>query len=1069
MTNELNAMLKAQLSHYLPADLLNKLPERQAMREAVQRLSSLHSAVSSFLPLYIIENEEALKRDSGYLRPGTFMFADVSGFTALSEKLQAKGGAEGVEILTQIINDYFAKMLEIIAKSDGQLLKFAGDALLAFFPERSTERMDEAEKAIRTGLRMQRSMQEFFQPIQNDLLNELFGDHDLELSMSIGISRGDLFEALVGNTTQRDHIIQGPLPGMAEKAEEAGIRNDVIVDQSLCDTFEDRFNMTEMAPGFYQVIDDMGEDLGDFEFHIPRRRRASSGSLFGVLEIDPVEELEQELERVQTVACFVASEVVNKLAITAEHVTSENRPATVIFSHVSGFAEMVDAWGADELQRVVTILSRYYSIMQGIISAYGGVLTRTDPYKYGFKMLITFGAPVAHPDDPERAVLTALEIQKQLNLFNERLLDELPKEFHRKPFIQQRFGVTHGQVFAGEAGWRARREYTVMGDDVNLAARLMGKSEFGQIYVSARVWSRTAELFEYDTLEPMALKGKSNVTQAYQAIRPLRSTAEIPLTSSTPFIGRELLMMSLTSMLKRAVQQNVTGAVALVADAGTGKTRTAHQLAKAAHSFDFHVAWSSCQIHNERKTNWVTLIAQLLEFDSRQSNEEKQEIFNDAIEELGLNDMRPALADLMLDYLGGYPTNANKKNKNITDEIKLNELEDNVPSAGSGIFDLAKHDLPQLDEATRLKPPPTGLFKMLGDQLVAPAEDNTKESNGKSTTAIWEDLARKTSLEEAVISFLGAYAAQHPIMIVLDDIHDMNPYTLDVISQIIDRIADQPLVIVTTAQAGYDLPENLPQLAVSDLTEMETQLMALKLLKATELGPNLATYLWERSSGRPFYVESLIHNLQLQHQVVIEQGWAELRPDIDIQKLPDDIRELIISRVDRMSAEKQDILRLAAVLDMPFTKQITLDILARENSEVVSKDFHELLQSQMLERDDEGYYQFRHGVTQRTMYESLSRYHRQKMHQAVVNYYLEQGIEEIERNLFLIAHHMMKAGMMMRAVEMISAAAEDAEKKQDLERAIELYTRAQELLPSDDTVARQLDRLMIVRKDLKKS
>ena len=1067
MMQELNTTLKANLSHYLPADLLNKLPERQAMRESIQRLRSLHSSVSSFLPLYIIENEEALKRDSGYLRPGTFMFADVSGFTALSEKLQAKGGVEGVEILTQIINDYFAKMLEIIAKSDGQLLKFAGDALLAFFPERMNERMDEAEKAIRTGLRMQRSMQESFQPIQNPLLNELFGEHDLELSMSIGISRGDLFEALVGNTTQRDHIIQGSLPGMAEKAEEAGIRNDVIVDDALSQTFEDKFTMAEMAPGFYQIVDDLGDDLGDFEFHIPRRRRASSGSLFGVLEIDPLEEIEKELARVQTVACYVASEVVNKLAITAEHVTSENRPATVIFSHVSGFAEMLTDWGADELPRVVTILSRYYSIVQGIISSYGGVLTRTDPYKNGFKMLITFGAPVAHPDDPERAVLTALEIQKQLTLFNERLLDELPPQFHRKPFIEQRFGVTHGQVFAGEAGWRARREYTVMGDDVNLAARLMGKSQFGTIFVSARVWSRTAELFEYEILEPMALKGKTNITQAYQAIRPLRSTAEIPLTSDTPFIGRELLMMSLTSMLKRAVQQNVRGAVALVADAGTGKTRTAHQLAKAATSFGFQVAWSSCQIHNERKTNWVTLIAQLLNFDSNQSETEKQAIFNQTIAELDLTAMRPALADLMLDYLGGYPSDPTNVNTRITDEIKLDELEENVPSAGSGIFDLTKHDLPQLDEATRLKPPPTGLFKILESQLTMPEEDSP--NNVKSNTAIWEDIARKTSLEEAVISFFGAYAAHHPTMIVLDDIHDMNPYTLDVISQIIDRINEQPLVVVTTAQAGYDLPENIPQLAVSDLTQMETQLMALKILKATEIGSNLAMYLWERSSGRPFYVESLIHNLQLQHQVLVDQGWAELRPDVDVQKLPDDIRELVISRIDRMSSEKQDILRLAAVLDMRFTKQITLDILGREDSNIVSKDFHALLQSQMLERDEDGYYQFRHGVTQRTIYESLSRYHRQKLHQAVVNYYLNQGIEEIERNLFLIAHHMVKAGMMMRAVEMVSAAAEDAEKNKDLERAIELYTRAQEFLPSDDTIARQIDRLITIREDLQKS
>lgn len=1039
---ELDAKLRADLSRFLPADLLQQLPERNSMRDAIQRLGSLYTNVSSFLPNYIVENEEMLTRDSGQLRPGTFIFADVSGFTALSETLQAKGGSEGVEILTQVINDYFARMLEIIAKSDGQLLKFAGDALLAFFPERENERLDEAEKAIRTGLRMQRSMREFFQPIQNQLLDELIDNHELELTMSIGISRGELFEALVGNTNQRDHIIQGKLPGMAEAAEGVGIRDDVIIDGPLYETFKDTFTMREAGEGFYQVVDDLGDDLGDFEFHIPRRRRGAVGSLFNLIESDPISELQDELHKVQTVACYVAPEVVNKLAITAEHVTAENRPSTVIFSHVSGFSEMLEAWGPGEVERIVRILSRYYTIVQRIIASYGGVLTRTDPYKSGFKMLTTFGAPVAHPDDPQRAVYTALEILRELGKFNERLLEELPEELHLKPFIKQRFGITHGNVFAGEAGWRARREYTVMGDDVNLAARLMSKSEFGDIWLSARAWQRIRDDFVTKTLEPMALKGKSNVIQAYRVVSTKQSTDEIPAMSSTPFIGRDLLMLSLTAMLKRAAEQRMRGAVALVADAGVGKTRTAHQLVRSAESSGFKVAWSSSQIVDDRKTTWSSIIAQLLDMDDLPAETNRTTYFEDQLRTLGLGNV-PALMDLMSAYL------VDTVRRKSTDEIKIGDK----VQTGKNIFDLT--GLQEEDE--RFRTEPTGLFQAVRRHIPPPEIPTTG-------TGVWDDLERKTSLEEAIMRFLAAYCDKQPTMLVIDDIHDMNMYTLAVVERLFNEIMDKPLVVVTTMEpVDVNLPRELPRLEVSDLTREETLLMAVKIIRASEIGPKLADFLWERSSGRPFYIESLLHSLQINHQVLTTQGIMELREDVDIDALTEDIRELIISRIDRLPTDQQEILRYTAVLDLPFDRQIIMALTGREHEEGVRADFLKLVQGKILERLPDGSYQFIHGVTRRTLYDNLSRYHRQKMHRTVAEYF--ESLPENERSLIVIAHHHVKAGSVMRALEMISMAASKAEENKDLEGAIELYNRALELVPNDETVKRHLERLLAIKEE----
>jgi class 3 adenylate cyclase len=131
----------------LPPDLLDQLPAPHALTLAIRRLNSLHQAVSSFLPQYIAENESLLSEDHGDLRPGTFMFADVSGFTALSEKLQKEDRRDGADVMTEIINQYFGTMLEILAKSNGQLLKFAGDALLTFFPAKPNEVKHLAEAA----------------------------------------------------------------------------------------------------------------------------------------------------------------------------------------------------------------------------------------------------------------------------------------------------------------------------------------------------------------------------------------------------------------------------------------------------------------------------------------------------------------------------------------------------------------------------------------------------------------------------------------------------------------------------------------------------------------------------------------------------------------------------------------------------------------------------------------------------------------------------------------------------------------------------------------------------------
>ena len=142
-------------------------------------------------------------------------------------------------------------------------------------------------------------------------------------------------------------------------------------------------------------------------------------------------------------------------------------------------------------------LQQYFSVMQGIIHRYGGRLNRVITGAKGSLLHLLFGAPVAHEDNEERAVGCALEMQ------------QVAMESNEMPFItDQRIGVASGPVFAGNVGSERRREYTVMGDIVNLSARLMQAAEMGDILTDQRTARRAEGKLICEELTPIRVKGK---------------------------------------------------------------------------------------------------------------------------------------------------------------------------------------------------------------------------------------------------------------------------------------------------------------------------------------------------------------------------------------------------------------------------------------------------------------------------------------------------------------------------------------------------------------------------------
>jgi class 3 adenylate cyclase len=1019
----LDASFHEDLTRFLPAPLLEQLPSLSAITEALQHLNSLYKALTSFLPLYIVEDEIARAPDYRALRPGTFMFADVSGFTALSERLAQENSSDGAEILTIIMNDYFAEMLEILAKSDGQLLKFAGDALLVFFPSADSGWVD-LHKAIRAGWRMQRAIKRF-QPITDPRLVALLGgEHSFQLTMSLGIARGNLFEALVGTNVQRDHLIQGILTGHAMDAEAAGKRDEVIVDNQLAELIKGEYELARLDENFFQVVDNQGNRLDDYEFELLRRRRPKSGAVFDLSANSLVDHLRQQLERVNSVACYVAPSVLHELILSSDyHLRSENRFSTTIFTYATGFAEMLADWGDDHLDQVVSIMGRYYTMVQRVITAHGGTLTRTDPYNLGIKLLSTFGAPVAHPDDPDRAVDAALELTHQLEQFNHRLLEELPPELHRETFVTQRIGITLGVIFAGEVGWKARREYTVMGDEVNLAARLMSKAQPGQILISERVYERVRDSFDADKVEPLHLKGKSLPVQAYAVKNVAAPTITVDFSSQMPFLGHDVFMLSLTYTLKQAASGR-RRAVALVGDAGIGKTRIAQQLAKSAASSKFQVAWATCTSRNGRKTTWGTLIAQLIGVDPSKDSTQERKTLRERLRELDMLELEPALVDLIFDS-------------------SLEEPTGDIPSGDRSIFAVA-----------------TALEKDKGSSGVYGAarrymED--KEDSKGVNSGLFKRVGQRITLVEGILQFLKGYSQKTPTLLVIDDLHQENAQSVMVLQKVLQEIKQAMLVIVVTYEPTLNVELDAQTLIVPDLSEDDTYQVALAILHISELGPRLKKILWERTSGRPLFIEALLRKLLQEGFIDRAEGYVELKPDADVEMLPDDVRELVISRLDSFSPQAQTVLRAASALAEDFMVDALQAVGEIDNRVQLRAILVDLSKAQMLEQMSEDVYRFRHGLTQSVIYESLSRAQRLKLHRLAVRYWREH--REISYQPVVLAYHLMKCGLLPEAIEVVTSAADDAEQSGNIDRAIELYTHAQNIFPDEHSIGAQLERL----------
>jgi class 3 adenylate cyclase/tetratricopeptide (TPR) repeat protein len=295
-----------------------------------------------------------------------------------------------------------------------------------------------------------------------------------------------------------------------------------------------------------------------------------------------------------------------ELARTPSEEAEERKVVTILFCDLVGFTARSDRADPEDIRGT---LRPYHARLTQEIERFGGTVEKF----IGDAVMAVYGAPVAHEDDPERAVRSALNILDAIEELNERTAGLQ---------LVVRIGVNTGEALVSLSGGDGR-EGMVTGDVVNTAARLEAIAPPGGAVVGERTYQTTRHLFEYEHLDPVMVKGKAEPVRIWRA-RSARS--RVPLGAappSTPFVGRGDELELLKRICGRTFRESSVQLVTLVGEPGVGKTRLMKEFIDVIGQGADPVLWlqGRCLAYGEGITFWalgevVKAQAGILESDS---------------------------------------------------------------------------------------------------------------------------------------------------------------------------------------------------------------------------------------------------------------------------------------------------------------------------------------------------------------------------------------------------------------------------------------------------------------------
>lgn len=1004
--------LLPRLARYLPANLYNQLralPEDLStveadqqliaaeLLQAVRALDPLHRVLIQYVPRYLLGLNPIPGQPTGELLEGTFIFADVTGFTALTELLARRGQGRGHEAMNQIMNNLFSAVLDPLIASGGDLLVFVGDAALVYFPKKNHG--EDVLQATRAALRMERAITPFAS------FETEYGR--CSLTMSAGVERGVAYAGVVGDSRRMELLVSGPGIYGATTAEKEAQPGQVMLGEQATAIAADHFTLDGAL-----VVDDLGQSLGDYEISLPTRRSGGS-TVLGLTISEALEALELTLQRVERLAPFLPEDMLARLVNTERQrrLQPELRPVAVQFINLVGLEQLAITRGPE---LATAIFQRFFVRAQEIVNQHEGVISQVDAWSDGFILVNTFGAPRAHEGTTRYAVSAALQLA--------RTLDQVNREFQLNPPLRQCSGITHGLIFTGEIGAKYRRESVIAGPAVNRAARLMSKAKPGQVILDSDIWEKSQAAFVGEPLPPVLLKGIEGPVVIINVREMRRGTRLQPLMR--PLLDRDTEVAHLATALD-ALQpaqpgsKQIGSAWLVSGETGLGKTSLMAHLAEMARQRGLTVLVGRCQPHSKHIPlfPWIDLLTGWLNFDEHNDPGLQRVRLAEELASLGLSATEKVLANLL-----ALPA---------IDTIKDSSSSPAQPFARSSTPLLALLNTKTQPSPSTPRSTQPSLQSLLQSRLAEPQ---------RMEKTIWSRLEERVSGPHALIEWLKKLAEREPVLIILEDIDWIDHDSTLLLKTLLGQLANLPLLLAVTRRevtADFTGIVTLPLAKLPDHTLVE---VAQRALGARVLDETLAGWVCQRAGGNPLYAEELCQALQQAEAVLLDREsgqarWLGLEP-----ALPLSLHGLLLARLDELPLTQQEILKRAAVMGQTFEYAGLVRLCQPQMSELeIITALEEAIQASFITAVQATTYQFNHPLLQEAIYTTLAYSQRQRWHSQIGNWL--EGQPDAEQKLELIAYHYLNGVDMVKAARFGRCAGDKARERGAYAGAAEYYAR----------------------------
>ncbi|HEY7179531.1 MAG TPA: tetratricopeptide repeat protein [Gaiella sp.] len=474
---------------------------------------------------------------------GAALFADISGFTTLTEALvEELGRQRGVEELTASLNGVFHALIGELHRYGGDVIYFSGDAVTCWIDG------DDGTRATACALAMQSTIERVGQ-----LVTPAGSSVRVELKVAVAVGGARRF--LVGDPdVQLIDVLAGHLIDTLAAAEHVARRGEVVLARSAREALGDRVEIAE------ERLDDAEETCA-----VVRRLTAP-------VEVAPLAVLDEPLDD-DVVAKWLLPPVYERMRTGRGELLAELRPAIPVFVRFGG----IDFDAEDAVAR----LDDFVMQAQRVFADQGGNLLQLTVGDKGAYLYGVFGSPVAHEDDAVRAMNTALAL---------RDLESLTAATG----IQ--IGVAQGRLRSGTYGHDLRRTFVCLGDAVNLAARLMSAAGPGEIYVADGVRQAAGDMFGWETRPTFTPKGRSEAVTPYALVGVTGRAPVREIRHRLPMFGRAEDLGHLLARLDESVAG--TGrVVGVAAEAGVGKSRLVAELVRTARRRGERVVVGECHAY----------------------------------------------------------------------------------------------------------------------------------------------------------------------------------------------------------------------------------------------------------------------------------------------------------------------------------------------------------------------------------------------------------------------------------------------------------------------------------------